>query len=82
MPTYGYKDDVALAFEENKRRLRLEANLVASRIANEALDQMTKQFNAALSRGEILSIGGTREEMRGYLATAAAKELGVGDGTI
>lgn len=75
MPTYGYKDEVALAFEANKKRLRAEGSILLAEVLNEALNEMTTQFNAALARGEILSIGGTREEMKGLLQAAAVKRL-------
>ena len=78
MPTYGYKDDVALAFEANKKRLRAEGSIILAAVMNEALHEMTTQFNAALARGEILSIGGSREEMMGFLRDAAAKQLEAG----
>lgn len=78
MPSYGYKDEVALTFEANKKRLRAEGAVILARLMNEALNEMTTQFNAALARGEILSIGASAEEMKGFLRTAAQKQLGVG----
>lgn len=75
MPTYSYKDEVALAFEANKKRLRAEGSILLAEVMNEALNEMTVQFNAALARGEILSIGGSREEMKDLLRLAAQKRL-------
>lgn len=79
MPSYIYKDNIQLAFDANKKRLRTEAAVIYDAIVNEALGEMTKQFNIALARGDILEIGGSREEMKGFLRVAAQRELGVGD---
>ena len=78
MPNYTYKDDVSLAFEANKKRLRAEGSIILSALLNEALSEMTTQFNAALARGEVLEIGGSREEMKAFLRVAAQKQLGTG----
>lgn len=75
MPTYNYKDGVALAYERNKKRLRLEGTVVLDAMMNEALSEMTAEFNKGLERGEILEIGGSQEDMRRYLKLAAQKEL-------
>ncbi len=79
MPSYGYKDDVALAFDANKKRLRAEGSILLAEAMNEALDEMTTQFNEALAVGQILYIGGSREEMKALLFTAAQKKLGPGE---
>ena len=79
MPNYTSKDNVALAYDANKKRLRAEGQIVLAELMNMALDEMTTQFNAALAKGEILEIGGTREEMKEFLRIAAQKQLGSGD---
>jgi hypothetical protein len=76
MPNHTYKDNVALTFDANKKRLRTEGQIILAALMNEALHEMTSQFNEALSRGEILEIGGSREEMKGFLRIAASRELG------
>lgn len=78
MPNYLYKDDVALAYDANKKRLRTEGSIMLQAAMNEALSEMTAQFNEALARGEILEIGGSREEMKALLYSAAQKKLGPG----
>jgi hypothetical protein len=79
VPTHSHKDNVQLEWDNNKRRLRAEGACILAEIMNEAINEMTTQFNEALGRGEILQIGGTRREMQGYLAIAAQRQLGVGD---
>ena len=79
MPTYSYKDKVALAYDANKKRLRAEGGILLASIMNEALAEMTAQFNEALGNGEILHIGGSREEMKDFLRIAAQKQLGSGE---
>lgn len=81
MPNHTYKDNVTLAYDANKKRLRAEGQIILAELMNEALAEMSREFNAALARGEVLHVGGTREEMRAFLATAAQRQLGVGDGS-
>lgn len=76
MPNYAYKDPVDLAYSANRRRLRTEGAILLDAVMNEALNEMTAQFNEALNEEKILEIGGTREEMLGFLRAAAQKQLG------
>ena len=76
MPNYRYKDEVALAYDANKKRLRLEGRILLDRIMNEALAEMTDQFNRGLERGEVLLIGGSEDEFKSFLRIAASRELG------
>lgn len=78
MPSYGYKDEVALAYDANKQRLRVEGKIVLAAVMNEALREMTAQFNEALGRGEVLEISGSREELKELMLAAAKRELGPG----
>jgi hypothetical protein len=78
MPSYLYKDNAALAYDANKKRLRAEGAIVLASVMNEALNEMTDQFNKALNEGKILEIGGSREEMKSFLRLAAQRELGDG----
>lgn len=76
MPNYTYKDQVRLTYDANKKRLHAEGQIILATLMNEALHEMTSQFNAALARGEVLEIGGSREEMKEFLRVAASRELG------
>ena len=76
MPEYNYKDNARLAYDANKKRLSTEGAIILDVIMNEALAEMTAQFNEALANGEILEIGGSREEMKRFLRIAATRELG------
>jgi hypothetical protein len=78
MPNYGYKDKAAMAYDANKKRIRAEGAIVLAAAMNEALNEMTRQFNEALHRGEILEIEGSREEMKALLLAASQKELAPG----
>lgn len=79
MPAYQMKDQVQLAYDANKRRLRVEAQVVLADVMNSALSEMTSQFNKALERGEILDIGGSRDELRALLWEASKRELETGE---
>lgn len=72
---YTKKDNILLTFEENKKRLRMEGNLILARVMNEALAEMSGQFTEALARGELLKIGGSADEMREFLRVAADRHL-------
>lgn len=76
MSGYRYKDGAAMAYDRNKKRLRLEGRLVLDEVLNVALAEMTTEFNAALLQGETLELEGTREEILSYLRNAAARQLG------
>lgn len=75
MAGYRYKDRVDLEFSANLKRLRVEGRIILDDVLNEALNEMNFQFQAALARGEILSIGGSREDMKAYLRAAAERQL-------
>lgn len=73
---HKHKDAAAMAYDRNKKRLRLEGRLVLDEVLNVALTEMTTQFNDALVRGDVLELEGTREEILDYLRTAAQRQLG------
>lgn len=75
MPSYTYKDVSTLAYDANKKRLRAEGAIILAELMNEALSEMTQQFNDKLAQGIVLEIGGSREEMKGFLRLAAQKQL-------
>ena len=77
MPDYRHKDRVALVYDANKKRLRCEGQVILAALMNEALHQMTEDFNAAVAEGNLLEIGGSREEMKEFLRRAAVKHLGL-----
>jgi hypothetical protein len=78
MSGFVYKNNVAMAYDRNKKRLRLEGRLILDELLNEAMNEMTGAFNEAAAKGEILELGGTRDELLGYLRTAAQTQLGSG----
>lgn len=56
MPDYKYKDQAALAYDANKKRLRAEVNIVMSEALNDAIGIMTEDFNSSLHNGIILEL--------------------------
>lgn len=73
---YNYKGAAQQAFDENKLRLRLEGRIVLARIMNEVLREMTSEFQEAIGRGEVLTVGGSASETQEYFTKAARKALG------
>lgn len=73
MSRYNRKDAVQLAYDANKKRLRAEVSVITDALLNEVLDEMTEQFNAALLRGELLQISGSRDELLGYVGRATKR---------
>jgi len=73
MTGYRRKSAADLVYDANKVRIRTEARVLLNEVINDAIDAMTIEFNEALNRGEVLSIGGTREEMLVFVRTAARK---------
>jgi hypothetical protein len=63
MSSYNHKDKSALAYDEGKRRLRCEVQNVCAGVLNEALDDMTKQFNEGLHSGQLFRISFSHEEI-------------------
>lgn len=79
MASYNHKNQYALAFDANKKRLRTEGGIILARVMNEALNEMTERFNEGELRGEVLEIGGSQEELRELLFLASQKAIGPGD---
>lgn len=72
---YVNKTEADLAFESNKKRLRLEGQLLLDQMMNEALTVMSDKFQDAYIRGEILRIEGNRDFLIECLAEASNKLL-------
>lgn len=75
MPDYRYKDAARRAYDANKKRIRVEAQILLDEMLNEAFDEMTRQFNEALNRGEILDLTASRGELLELLSSAAKRQL-------
>lgn len=78
MSGYQHKTPAALAYDRNKKRLRLEGRLILDELLNEALAEMTGTFNEAAANGEVLELEGTRDELLGFLRVAFQRQLGEG----
>lgn len=76
---YNYKGPERLAYDANKKRLRVECTILTDRIVNEILNEMTLQFNEGLAEGKILEFKGSEDHVKDLLRIAAQKELGVGN---
>ncbi len=70
MPSYTHKGISDLAYDANKKFLRTAAVQIYDALINEALAEMTRQFNEALARGEVLRLRPEPEEMLGFLRAA------------
>lgn len=75
MPSYIYKDETELAFAANKKLLRAQGAVILDRIMNEALHEMTEEFNEGIAQGKILYLEATSNDIKGYLQKAANKQL-------
>jgi hypothetical protein len=73
--SYKYKQKQELVFEANKKRLRLEGQILLADLLNEAVSVMSDRFNEAYLEGTILELDGNRDELKSYLLEAANREL-------
>lgn len=73
---YNRKNESTLTFNANKKRLRNEAQILLDALMNDALSEMSDEFEEALIRGEVQRIEGTREDLREYLRRASERVLG------
>jgi hypothetical protein len=76
MPKFTSKDEATLAYEANKKRLRVEGQLILDRVMNEALRDMTAEFNKNLNRGRIVSLALNEDALKRSFRRAAKKVLG------
>lgn len=56
MARYSRKDEVDLAWDDNRDQLRLDIRKITRRMENEALAELAAQFDAGIKRGEILEL--------------------------
>lgn len=75
---YNHKNQAALTYDENKKRLRLEGRILLDRVMNDVLHEMTEEFTAAILEGKILEIGASREEIQDYFRRSAQRQLEAG----
>lgn len=73
--SYRKKDNIRLTYMENEKRMRLEGRLLVERLLNEAVAEMSAEFDEALANGQLLVVGDTRDDLQRYLRTAADKLL-------
>lgn len=81
MADYGYKakGEVTLAWLDNREKIALQGRQLLRRVLDVALDELDREFKAALHRGEILQLDKSKAELRSLLLTTAQRELGSGD---
>ncbi len=79
MAQYKSKNEADHVYDESRKRVRFELNLLLARAADAALAEMTSEFNDALSSGGLSAFCPSREDALRYLRTAAIAQLGVGD---
>lgn len=67
------------AQQEGRELLKLQARQLVNRIINKALYEWDAEYNAALARGERLTLGSGKEDLRVLLLKHATKELASGN---
>ena len=70
-----YKDEVALAWLENREKVTLQGRQILRRVLNEALNELDIEFKAAIQRGEILELDAGKDDIKRLLLQASQKEL-------
>lgn len=75
--SYGYRElsDIELAWRENRENISLQGRQILRRMLNEALIELDKQFSEGLTRGEVLEINPTKQELKDLLFKSAQREL-------
>ncbi len=53
---YVLKDEVTLAWFDNRDQIKLDIRKVVRRLENQLLDEVSRQFTEASNRGEILNL--------------------------
>jgi hypothetical protein len=76
MPKYTHKDATTLAYEANKKRLRVEGQILLDNMMNEAVHEMTQQFNKELSHGRIVELKLDEDSVRKLFKSSSRKVLG------
>lgn len=79
MAQYRTKNEAEHVYDESRKRVRFELNLLLARAADAALSEMTEEFNAAVANGGLAAFCPSREDALRYLRTAAVLQLGMGD---
>ena len=75
MSGYLKKDDVTLAWMDNRDKIALQGRQILRRMLNEALYELDTQFKAALGRGEVLQLDMEKAELRALLLATAQRSL-------
>jgi hypothetical protein len=76
MSRYSKKDATAMTYDANKRKLRHELALLNAELLNEALSEMTRDFEYALQQDRRVAISLSRQEVIGYLKGAVERLYG------
>ena len=56
MAGYKRKDEIDLAWLDNRDQVKLDIRKITRRLENEVFDQLAAEFVAAINRGEILEL--------------------------
>ena len=79
MSGYTKKDEVTLAWLDNREKIQLQGRQLLRRVLNEALTELDKQFNEALENGDVLELDASKEELKALLLATAQRELAPGE---
>jgi hypothetical protein len=78
---YVARSEAQSTWDENLERLALEARQITKRIMDKAKEELSREFRAALDRGEILELESARSDLKRFLLKHAVRELNGGMAT-
>ena len=73
MAGYRKKDDVDLAWLDNRDQVKLDIRKVTRRLENEVLDALAEEFNEGIARGELLELRPGEAHIAAVLKQQAAR---------
>lgn len=72
---YTRKDEVTLAWLDNRDTVKSQGSMLLRRVLNEALTELDAQFTAALKAGQVLELDPDKSAIKALLLKVAQKEL-------
>lgn len=79
MSYHIHKDEIQLAWLDNRDRVKNELKAITRRVENEVLRVLDDKFTEGINNGEVLEVRPGAEEMRKLYLEAANSQLGVED---
>lgn len=76
---YKHRTDESLNWSDNRERIVLAGRQILRRVLNSALAEAATEYEAALTRGEVIEFSATGDELRALMLRAAQRVLGSAD---